>query len=90
MLKRKKATLVNKWGLHARTAFALASEAMRYESVITVEKKGVMADCKRIDELLLLTAACGDSVSITAEGPDEDKAAEALTAMIESGFGEKQ
>lgn len=89
-MKRKEATLVNKWGLHAKTAFALASEAMKFESAITVEKEGIMADGKRIDELLLLTAACGDSVSISADGPDEDTATEALAAMIESGFGERK
>jgi phosphocarrier protein HPr len=38
--------------------------------------------------ILLLAAAWGSTITITADGPDEDGAVEALAALVESGFGE--
>jgi len=38
--------------------------------------------------ILLLAAARGTLLTITANGPDEAAAIEALAALVESGFGE--
>jgi phosphotransferase system HPr (HPr) family protein len=45
-------------------------------------------DGKSIMGILLLAAARGSTVTITADGVDEEAAVAALTALIESGFGE--
>lgn len=81
-------TLVNKWGLHARASFRLASMAMTYESRIIVEKEGSAADAKKMDELLLLIAQAGDTLMIKAIGPDGPEAVENLASLIQSGFAE--
>lgn len=81
--------LTNKWGLHARTAFTLAKEAMKYESKITIEKDMKKADAKRMDDLLMLCAACGDTLKITAVGEDGEKAASHLVSVIGSQFGDE-
>ncbi|MDH5508968.1 MAG: HPr family phosphocarrier protein [Nitrospinota bacterium] len=81
--------LGNKWGLHARASFMLASAAMGYQADIIVEKDGAAADAKRMDELLLLIAKAGDTLLITATGPDGPEAAEKIVGMIRSGFGEE-
>lgn len=81
--------LTNKWGLHAKCAFALAKEAMKFDSSITVEKEGQSADGKRVDDLLMLCAMCGDTIAISAKGPDEEKAIEKLAAFVGSKFGEE-
>ena len=45
-------------------------------------------DGKSIMGILLLAAARGVSITITAEGPDEQAAVDALAQLVESGFGE--
>ena len=43
---------------------------------------------KSIMGVLMLAAACGVTIEITAEGEDEQAAIEALTELVNSGFGE--
>jgi len=81
--------LVNKWGLHARTAFVLASAAMGYRADIQIEKEGITADAKRMDQLLLLIAEAGDVLRITATGADGPEAVKNIAGIIRSGFGEE-
>jgi phosphocarrier protein len=47
-----------------------------------------MMDGKSIMGILLLAAARGTPLTITANGPDESAALDALAALVESGFGE--
>ncbi len=47
-------------------------------------------DGKSILGLLLLAAALGAEIEIAAEGADETAAIEALSAVVESGFGEER
>jgi len=81
--------LVNKWGLHARAAFSLAKTARGFESEIRVEKNGNFADGKDVGDLLTLCAARGETITITAEGPDCHRAVERIASLAESGFHEK-
>ena len=46
-------------------------------------------DGKSIMGILLLAAAAGSSVIITADGADESDALDALCRLIEGGFGEE-
>ena len=39
--------------------------------------------------ILLLAAAAGSSVTITADGADESDAIDALCQLVEGGFGEE-
>jgi phosphocarrier protein len=45
-------------------------------------------DCKSIMGLLLLAAARGSTITISADGPDEADAIAALCALVERGFDE--
>jgi len=45
-------------------------------------------DGKSIMGILLLAAARGMTLTISADGSDEEDAVEALTSLIASGFGE--
>ncbi len=47
-------------------------------------------DGKSIMGLLLLAAAQGSVITITADGPDEHEALDALCALVERGFDEAQ
>ncbi len=76
-------------GLHARATAAFVKTAEKFKSRIVVEKTGEMSvSGKSIMGLLMLAVPLGGSVTITAEGPDADKAMKALIDLIEDKFGE--
>lgn len=79
----------NQLGLHARAAAKFVHTATRYTSQIRVSRDGKTMDGKSIMGILLLAAAAGSSVQISADGIDEADAIDALCQLIESGFGEE-
>ena len=81
-------TVVNELGLHARAAARFVHLASRFDSQIRVGRNGRMMDGKSILGILLLAAARGTTITISAHGADEDEAVEALAQLVESGFGE--
>ncbi|MBI5815364.1 MAG: HPr family phosphocarrier protein [Nitrospinae bacterium] len=87
-MEERAVTIRNKWGIHARSAFAMVKTAMGFSASITAEKDGVTADCKQVADLLTLTAACGDTVVIKASGADKAAALDAIESLIEAKFGE--
>ncbi|HEU4652323.1 MAG TPA: HPr family phosphocarrier protein [Croceibacterium sp.] len=80
----------NRLGLHARAAAKFVHTATRYSSQIRVSRDGKTMDGKSIMGILLLAAAAGSSVLISADGSDESEAIDALCRLIEGGFGEDQ
>jgi phosphocarrier protein HPr len=87
---RRTVTVVNQLGMHARAAAKFVHLATRFESRVRVARGPREMDGKSIMGILLLAAAKGSAVTITAEGVDEVEAAEALAALITSGFGEEE
>ena len=81
-------TVVNQLGMHARAAARFVHLATRFEAHITVARDSREMDGKSIMGLLLLAAARGTSITITANGTDEAEAIAALSALVQSGFGE--
>lgn len=79
----------NRLGLHARAAAKFVHTATRYRSKIRVSRDGKTMDGKSIMGILLLAAAAGTSVVISAEGVDETDAIDALCHLVEGGFGEE-
>jgi phosphocarrier protein len=75
--------------LHARAAARFVHVATRYRSKIRVRRAGRVMDGKSILGILLLAAAKGSVLVLTAEGEDEIQAVEALSMLVESGFGEE-
>ena len=82
--------IVNKLGLHARAASHLVKTASDFKSQITVEKSGASANAKSIMGLMLLAAAKGHTVTVTADGEDEAEALSAVEALIRNRFHEEQ
>ncbi|MGE3510628.1 MAG: HPr family phosphocarrier protein [Vicinamibacterales bacterium] len=80
--------VVNRLGVHARAAAKFVHLASRFDSRIRIGKDGREMDGKSILGILLLAAARGSTVTISAEGTDEQEAVDALMALVESGFGE--
>jgi phosphocarrier protein HPr len=82
------ATIVNPLGLHARATARFVHTASGFRARIKVIKGTRNVDGKSIMGLLLLSAAQGSVITLTADGPDETDAIAALCGLIESGFGE--
>ncbi len=81
-------SVVNPLGLHARAAARFVHLASGFAATIRVARGGREIDGKSIMGLLLLSAAQGSTVTISADGEDEQRAMAALCALVESGFGE--
>ena len=79
----------NSLGLHARAAARFVHLAGTFAAQVRVDRAGRTIDGKSIMGLLLLAAARGTSITISAEGPDEDAALGALAALVERGFDEE-
>ena len=75
------APVVNALGLHARAAARFVAIASRFRSQIRVTRGGRTTDGKSILGLLLLAAARGAVLVISADGPDEQDAVDALNAF---------
>jgi phosphocarrier protein len=80
--------IANALGMHARAAAKFVHTAGRFSSKIRVARGGREVDGKSIMGLLLLAASRGSSITITADGPDEQDAIAALCALVERGFDE--
>jgi len=79
-------TIVNGLGLHARAAARFVRTAGAFRSQIRVTRGSRTTDGKSILGLLLLAAARGTQIQISADGPDEDAAVRALIALAIRGF----
>lgn len=86
----KELTIPNKLGLHARAASHLVKVANGFAAHITVERAGACANAKSIMGLMLLAAAKGHTVTVTADGADEQEALAAVEALISDRFHEEQ
>ena len=85
----KEVTILNKTGLHARPASRFVQVANDFESEILIEKGTVKVNAKSIMGVMTLGASRGTTITLIAEGEDENEAINALVELIESKFGEE-
>ena len=81
-------TVVNQLGMHARAAAKFVHLATRYQAHVRVARDAREIDGKSIMGILLLAAARGSTITISADGIDEHEAVDALVALVQSGFQE--
>lgn len=81
-------TIPNKLGLHARAASLFVQLSNKFESEILVSKNDQEVNGKSIMGILILAAAQGTDITLTAEGEDAEQAVAALGELINAGFGE--
>ena len=77
--------IANALGLHARAAAKFVHTAGRFSAHIKVARGDREVDGKSIMGLLLLAAAQGSSIRITAAGPDVSAAITALCELAMRG-----
>jgi phosphocarrier protein len=81
-------TVVNQLGMHARAAAKFVHLAATFQSHVRVARDAREMDGKSIMGLLLLAAARGSTIRISADGGDEAEAVAALAELVQTGFGE--
>ena len=75
--------------MHARATASFVKVADQFKSDIIVEKQGeVPVSGKSIMGLLMLAVPLGETIKITAVGPDSAEAIDALCDLINNRFGE--
>lgn len=88
MAVEKEVMIRNPEGLHFRPIMQFVDLASRFKSRVQVLCAGREADGRSPMELLMLVATQGSTVTLVADGHDAQDAVEALTKLVESGFGE--
>ena len=80
--------LRNRRGLHARASAKFVTLAAAQAAEVEVEKDGSKVCGTSIMGLMMLGAAFGDSVTISASGESAEQAVAALAELVEAKFGE--
>lgn len=81
--------ITNKRGLHARASAKFVTLASAQKAAIEVAKDGSKVAGTSIMGLMMLGAAKGDSVTISASGEEALASLEALVSLVEDKFGEE-
>ena len=81
-------TINNHVGLHARPATFFIQKANSYKCSIWVEKDDRRVNAKSLLGVLSLGVVQGMSVTLIADGTDEQAALDGLTQLVASGFQE--
>ena len=84
----KDITVTNQVGLYARPATFFIQKANEYRSTLMVEKEERKVNAKSLLGVLSLGITKGSTITISAEGPDEQEAVNALCELIANNFGE--
>lgn len=79
-------TIKDPVGIHARPAGMLSKEGKKYQSTITVTKAGKSANVLRLMSLMGLGVKCGETVTVSVEGADEDAAFAGIKAFFEANL----
>ena len=81
--------ITNVRGLHARASRKLAELALAYDdTTITVRREEESADARSLMDLMMLGAGLGCDVEVEAEGPDAERALDAIEALVTGKFDE--
>ena len=83
-MKEFKYTITDTEGIHARPAGELVKAAKEFNSKIT--KDGKTGDCKKIFGIMALAVKCGNEVTITVEGDDEEAAAAKILDFMQANM----
>jgi len=81
-------TINNQVGLHARPATFFIQKANEYKCSIWVEKDDRKVNAKSLLGVLSLGIVCGTTISIIADGTDEQAAVDTLADLVNSKFEE--
>lgn len=78
----------NNIGLHARPATFFIQKANSFKSSIWVEKEERRVNAKSLLGILSLGIVKGMTITVIADGADENEAVDGLIELVNTGFGE--
>lgn len=84
----REVTVTNTIGLHARPATFFIQRANTFKSSIWVEKEDRKVNAKSLLGVLSLGIAQGMTITLLADGSDEDEALQGLVDLVNTGFQE--
>lgn len=87
-LKRDLA-ICNQRGLHARAAARFVQCTERFDADVRVTKDGTTVGGTSIMGLMMLAAAAGSTIQVSATGPEAEAALAALAELVADRFGEE-
>lgn len=81
--------IINEKGLHARASAKFVELVEAHDATAEVSKDGMSVSGDSIMGLLMLAASRGTSIEVRTGGPEADKLADALEALVADRFGEE-
>ena len=81
--------IINKRGLHARASAKFVQMVERFEAEIWVTRGGETVGGTSIMGLMMLSAAPGTTILVSAKGPEAQAALDAITALVADKFNEE-
>ena len=87
-MTERQVTVRNRAGIHARPAALIAQTANRFAGDITLEKDSVSVNAKSIMGVITMAAGYNTTLTLQAEGEDEQAAADAIYQLFENRFEE--
>ncbi|ABD53458.1 HPr family phosphocarrier protein [Jannaschia sp. CCS1] len=81
--------IVNVKGLHARASARFVEVVEEFDASATVRRDGLSAAGDSIMGLLMLAASMGTSIEVETNGPEAERLADALDALVADRFGEE-
>jgi phosphocarrier protein len=81
--------ICNRKGLHARASAKFVQTVEKFDAEVRVTRCGETVGGTSIMGLMMLAAAPGTSITVEATGNEAAQVIEALTALIDSRFGEE-
>jgi len=79
-------TITDLVGIHARPAGVLAKLVKPFASTCKIIKGDKSAELKKLMAVMGLGVKCGDTVTITVEGADEETAAEIIEKFFKDNL----
>ena len=85
-MKEFKYVITDAQGIHARPASELVKEHKGVTSVVKLTKEGKTVEAKKLMAVMSLGIKCGQEVTVTVEGEDEDAVAEKLENFFKTNL----
>lgn len=84
----KETTIVNKLGLHARSASKIAALAQKAKSNVWIIRDNEAVDAKSILDILTLACQPGTRITVKIDSALDIDVLNNIISLIENGFGE--
>jgi phosphocarrier protein HPr len=85
----KELLIINKRGLHARASAKFVQTVERFSAEVWVTRGGETVGGTSIMGLMMLAAAPGTTITVSAIGPEAQAVVDAITELVESKFNEE-